>query len=108
LKNNEYDFEELNNRLAEIKKKVLVEILRPYKPSISTSSTLAELYSSFSKLPPASITSFADNDAVKIVAEEKIKYKTVVAVMDAARGARTDDGNVTMFPNVSIAGGIIQ
>lgn len=108
LKNNEYDFEELNKRLSEIKKKVLVEIVRPYKPSVSTNSSLAELYSSFSKLPPAGISNFADNDAVKIVAEEKITYKTVVAVMDAARGAHTDDGNVTMFPNVSIAGGIIQ
>jgi hypothetical protein len=32
----------------------------------------------------------------------------VVSVMDAARGMRGDQGSVTMFPNVSIAGGIFQ
>ena len=69
---------------------------------------LLKLYSAFLELPPGSVANFADNEAVKIVAEEKIKYDTVVAVMDAARGARTDQGNVTMFPNVSIAGGIVQ
>jgi biopolymer transport protein ExbD len=53
-------------------------------------------------------TVFPDHESIKIVAEEKMKYKTVVAVMDAARGTRTPDGNVTMFPNVSIAGGIVQ
>jgi biopolymer transport protein ExbD len=108
LKNDDYDYEELNRKLADIKKKVLVTVLREYKPSLSEKLPLAELYSSFSKLPPGSLTNFVDHDAVKIVAEEKIKYKTVVAVMDAARGTRTDQGNVNMFPNVSIAGGIIQ
>ncbi len=53
-------------------------------------------------------TIFADHESIKLVGEEKIKYQTVIAVMDAARGTRTPDGNVTMFPNVSIAGGIIQ
>jgi biopolymer transport protein ExbB/TolQ/biopolymer transport protein ExbD len=108
MKNNDYDFAELNMRLTVIKKKALIEILKPFKPSVSESSPMADLYSDFTKLPQGSVTNFADNDAVKIVAEEKIKYKTVVAVMDAARGARTDQGNVTLFPNVSIAGGIIQ
>jgi hypothetical protein len=51
---------------------------------------------------------FADHEDIKLVGEEKIKYQAVVAVMDAARGTHTPDGNVTMFPNVSIAGGIIQ
>jgi biopolymer transport protein ExbD len=108
LKNKDYDYAELNKRLADIKKKVLVEILKPYNTAVSVDLPISTLYSSFLKLPPGSVTNFADNDAIKIVAEEKIKYATVIAVMDAARGARTDQGNVTMFPNVSIAGGIVQ
>ena len=56
----------------------------------------------------AGTTMFADHEAIKLVGEEKVKYQAVVAVMDAARGTHTPDGNVTMFPNVSIAGGIIQ
>jgi biopolymer transport protein ExbD len=51
---------------------------------------------------------FEDHESVKIVAEDKIKYETIVSVMDAARGISTPRGNVTLFPNVSIAGGIVQ
>jgi hypothetical protein len=108
LKNKEYDFKALNKKLAEIKTKVLVEIVRPYRPKVSEQTPIDELYDAFAKLAPNQIANFADNDAIKIVAEEQIKYKTVVDVMDAARGFHTDRGNVTMFPNVSLAGGIIQ
>jgi biopolymer transport protein ExbB len=108
LRNGEYDFETLNQRLADIKKKALIEILRPYNAAVSESTPLSRLYSDYLKLPPGSSTTFADHESVKLVAEEQVKYQTVVAVMDASRGTRTSDGNVTMFPNVSIAGGIIQ
>jgi biopolymer transport protein ExbD len=66
------------------------------------------LYKTFLSKDFSAVRVFPDHENVKIVAEDKIKYETVVSVMDAARGTRTADGNVTMFPNVSIAGGIIQ
>lgn len=108
VQNGEYDFETLNSRLSEIKKKALYEIVRQYQPGISRNESLSLLYGEFLKLPPGASGAFVDHEDVKIVAEEQIKYSTVVAVMDAARGFRSSEGNVTMFPNVSIAGGIVQ
>jgi biopolymer transport protein ExbB len=107
LKNGEYDFKGLSDRLADVKRKVLAQIVKPYTAGMSESTPLHELYAAFQKLPAGSLPGFEDHESVKIVAEEKIKYKVVVAVMDAARGIRTPEGNVTMFPNVSIAGGIV-
>lgn len=108
LVDGDYDYNTLNERLADIKKRVLYEILRPYVADITGTSSLSELYHAYVKLQPFSEPYFADHESVKIVAEEQIKYKTVVAVMDASRGFRTPEGNVTMFPNVAIAGGIVQ
>jgi biopolymer transport protein ExbD len=108
LVNGEYDFQALNDRLADIKKKALYEIVRRYTQDITESTTLVELSNAYQKLEPFTPPFFADHESIKIVAEEQVKYKTVVAVMDASRGYRTPEGNVTMFPNVSIAGGIVQ
>jgi biopolymer transport protein ExbD len=108
LRNGEYDFKTLGKSLAEVKKKALIELLVPFDSSISEEMPLYQLYNRYLKLQPGTVTSFADHENVKIVAEEQVKYKTVVAVMDASRGIRTLEGNVTMFPNVSIAGGIVQ
>jgi biopolymer transport protein ExbB/TolQ/biopolymer transport protein ExbD len=108
LVNGDYDFQALNDRLADIKKKALFEIVRSYIPGTSEGSSLLELYNAYVKLLPMTPPFFADHESVKIVAEEQVKYKTVVAVMDASRGYRTPEGSVTMFPNVSIAGGIVQ
>ena len=104
----DYDYNALNERLADVKKKVLYEIVRPYDPGVTEGSSIAELYHAYVKLQPFSPPFFTDHESVKIVAEEQVKYKTVVAVMDASRGFRTPEGNVTMFPNVAIAGGIVQ
>ncbi len=108
LRNGEYDFKTLGKSLAEVKKKALAELLKPFDSSISEEMPLYQLYNRYLKLQPGTLTSFADHENVKIVAEEQVKYQTVVAVMDASRGIRTLEGNVTMFPNVSIAGGIVQ
>jgi biopolymer transport protein ExbB len=106
--NGQYDYDALNARLGEIKKRVLYEIVKSYYPSIPQDASLYQLYKAYADKNLTSAALFADHEAVKIVGEEKIRYQTVVAVMDAARGTRTPEGNVTMFPNVSIAGGIIQ
>jgi hypothetical protein len=107
LKNGLYDIEALGAKLAEVKKKVLIEIIKSSLPSAAADASLFKLYKAFLSQDFSS-GPFSDHENVKIVAEDKIKYETVVSVMDAARGLRTPEGSVTMFPNVSIAGGIIQ
>jgi biopolymer transport protein ExbD len=106
-KNGEYDFEELNAALATVKKKALFEIIRTTSPGVPRESTLLQLFNHYKKNDYRDVETFKDFENVKIVAEEEIKYETVVSVMDAARGTKTPHGNVTMFPNVSLAGGII-
>jgi biopolymer transport protein ExbB/TolQ/biopolymer transport protein ExbD len=108
LINGEYDYNGLNAKLAEIKRKALIEVLKANVGPVPQNANLYQLYHSYSTRDLSATTVFPDHESIKIVAEEKMKYKTVVAVMDAARGTRTPDGNVTMFPNVSIAGGIVQ
>jgi hypothetical protein len=61
----------------------------------------------YSSIKPSAMTDFQDFENIKIVAEDTIKYQTVVAVMDAARLVQTKQGAVPLFPNVSLAGGII-
>jgi biopolymer transport protein ExbB/TolQ/biopolymer transport protein ExbD len=104
----QYNFEELNAKLADVKKKVLFDIVKAYFPSIPSDAGLYQLSRAYETKNLSGTAMFSDHEAIKIVAEDRINYKTVVAVMDAARGTRTPDGNVTMFPNVSIAGGIVQ
>jgi len=108
LNNGEYDFAALNKRLADVKQRVLFEIIRNVKPDLKNDTPIEQLYLIYTRNDLSRISSFSDHQSIKIVAEDKIKYQTVIAVMDAARGFSTDAGDVTLFPNVSIAGGIIQ
>lgn len=107
LVNGEYDYKTLNKLLAEVKRKALKEIVGAARP-VPDDATLIQLYTNYSQNDFSSVQTFSDHENVKIVAEDAIKYQVVVSVMDAARGANTPHGKVTMFPNVSIAGGIIQ
>lgn len=108
LKNGSYDYSALNKKLAEIKQKALLEVLRTIKPDLPDDADLWLLYSTYLRHNFRVIEVFEDHESIKIVAEDKIKYETIVSVMDAARGISTPRGNVTLFPNVSIAGGIVQ
>jgi biopolymer transport protein ExbD len=108
LKNGDYDYEGLNAKLADVKRKALYEIVRANFSTVPAEASLFQLNKAYISKNLSASTLFADHEAIKLVGEDKIKYQTVVAVMDAARGTRTPDGNVTMFPNVSIAGGIVQ
>lgn len=103
-----YDYAALNLRLADIKKKALAAILKPYIPQLVDNASLYQLAKAYATKDLSENKTFPDHENVKLVAEEQIKYEVVVKVMDAARGIRTPDGDVTMFPNVSIAGGIVQ
>lgn len=103
-----YDFQTLNRNVAEVKRKALFEIIRQAKTDLPEDTELWKLSYLYKKNNLSSIPSFPDHESVKIVADDKIHYQTVVSVMDAARGVSTPNGNVTLFPNVSIAGGIVQ
>ena len=109
LRGGEYDYAELNVKLAEIKKQALAQILRLSNQSVSGNDSLATLYRGYAKLPAGALPIFPDIDEIKILAEDHVKYKIMIEVMDAAREVRRSDGGaLPMFPNVSIAGGIIQ
>ncbi len=108
LKDGNYDFGQLNKKLGEVKQMVLLEILRTLKADLADNIPLITLYSEYLKHDFSGARMFEDHESIKIVAEDKIKYQAVVSVMDAARGITTEHGNVTMFPNVSIAGGVVQ
>jgi biopolymer transport protein ExbD len=108
LTNGKYDYVALNQKLAEVKSMVLREIIQARFGSVPAGATLYQLYNAYLTRHLEETSVFADHESIKIVAEEAVKYETVVAVMDAARGIRTSDGNVTMFPNVAIAGGVVQ
>jgi biopolymer transport protein ExbD len=108
LVNGSYDYTALNSRLADIKKKALAAILKPAIPQLVDTASLYQLAKAYASTDFKGNKTFPDHENIKVVAEEQIKYEVVVKVMDAARGIRTPDGDVTMFPNVSIAGGIVQ
>jgi biopolymer transport protein ExbB/TolQ/biopolymer transport protein ExbD len=108
LVNGQYDFTALGEKLADIKKKALFEVIRSLYANVPSQATLGQLYKTYIAKDFSDSKIFSDHESVKIVAEDKIKYESVVSVMDAARGYKTPEGNITMFPNVAIAGGIIQ
>jgi biopolymer transport protein ExbD len=108
LKSGKYDYEALNRELAEVKRKALHKILYSIKSDIPDNVSLWQLYSAYTKHDFSAVKLFSDHESIKIIADEKVKYQIVISVMDAARGTATEAGKATMFPNVSIAGGIIQ
>lgn len=110
LKDGAYDYEALNARLADTKRRALLQILRSIKSDIPDKAELYSLGRTFenNRQRLQAVALFEDHEQIKVVAEDKISYQTVVAVMDAARGTRTPHGDVTLFPNVSLAGGIVR
>jgi len=108
LINGKYDYEGLSKQLSDVRQKVLVEVDKSLGLNVPAGASLFRLYDSYIKAGSPQPTMFPDHETVKIVAEEKTRYETVVSTMDAARGIRTAEGSITMFPNVSIAGGVVQ
>jgi biopolymer transport protein ExbB len=103
-----YDFETLNRRLVEIKRRTLIEIIKTYIAPPPENATLAQLANAYFKHNLESTKIFPDHESIKIVAQDQVNYQTVISVMDAARATRAAEGIVTLFPNVAIAGGIVQ
>lgn len=101
-KKGKYDYVALNAALAKVKKRALYGIIHAANPGVPKDANLTKLYNHYIKNDYSTIEAFKDHEDVKVVAEEQIKYKTVISVMDAARGTKTLYGKVTMFPNVSL------
>ncbi|MDZ7331869.1 MAG: biopolymer transporter ExbD [candidate division KSB1 bacterium] len=51
--------------------------------------------------------SFSDTENIIIQAEPDIQYQLLVDTMDAARSIKIEDRNYTLFPEVSLASGVI-
>ncbi len=107
IKNNKQDVKALNKYLAEVKRLALYEIVRNYKPNISPNTSLLKLAAVYSNINKSSLPVFKDNESIKILAESKVKYKTIIAIMDAARTTSKSGRKIDMFTNVSMAGGVI-
>jgi biopolymer transport protein ExbD len=107
LINGSYDFLALKMRLAEIKREVLLEIIKGVYADLPPESTLAQLFTIYSKKRDYfSITgSFPDSNSIQISADDSVQYQHFITVMDVARNIRTNHGRVSMFPDVVVAGG---
>ncbi|MEW6042046.1 MAG: MotA/TolQ/ExbB proton channel family protein, partial [Elusimicrobiota bacterium] len=108
LSNGKYNFELLHEELAKVKKTVLYHILKAYLPNVSEQYSLSQLYKTFTEknIDLKGTKFFEDFENINIVAEQKIKYQTVVSVIDAARVKSTGEVNVPLFPNVSLGIGL--
>jgi biopolymer transport protein ExbB len=106
LVDGQYNYQVLTKELAKVKRKALLGILKTVHPNIPEDATLPQLDRAFGKKEFEKLSLYADHENMKIVAEDSTKYQVVVSVMDAARGYRGPAGNISLFPNVSIAGGI--
>jgi biopolymer transport protein ExbB/TolQ/biopolymer transport protein ExbD len=106
-KDGEYDYQSLNKALAGVKRTVLRTMTGQNSSDNEADGASASMYSMYTAINQGSITDFEDFESIKIVAEDTISYKTIVEVMDAARIVQTRQGPVPLFPNVSLAGGII-
>ena len=103
-----YDYAALTDKLAEVKQRVLFEIIKAYFPGTAPNTPLEALARTYVEKKLAGSAFYADNESIKLVGEETVRYETVVAVMDAARGKKIGSDRIPLFPNVSITGGIVQ
>jgi len=108
LRNGTHDYDKLQKLLLELKRRALVRILRTADPGIADDADIYRLQSVYEQNREgfSAVPVFTDHEDLKIVAQDSIKYRVVISTMDAARGFSGPKGSVSMFPNVSIAGGI--
>lgn len=108
LFNGSYDFDTLKARLAEVKRIALFEIVKTVNQDLPEDSSLLRLSREHSKMRSHFTIAglFSDHESIQISAEDRIKYQTLVSVMDAARNIWTGNGQVVMFPDVYLSGGL--
>jgi len=66
-----------------------------------------ELSNTLFELKKKAMGNFADTEKIVIQAEPEIRYQILVSTMDASRNIRVDDRDYVLFPDVSLAAGII-
>ena len=66
-----------------------------------------ELSKKLFEVKQKAIGSFSDVDKIVIQAEPDINYQVLVSTMDAARSIIMESKTYTLFPDVSLAAGII-
>ncbi|MFP4521484.1 MAG: MotA/TolQ/ExbB proton channel family protein [Fibrobacterota bacterium] len=105
-----YDFAKLNSTLREIKTLALKDLLSPLSGGGLPQNifSLSALYQKTKR--QREFFHYKDIETVKIVSDFKIKYQTIVDVMDASRIYKQQAGNAVrrapLFPVVSL--GVVQ
>jgi biopolymer transport protein ExbD len=66
-----------------------------------------ELSKKLYEIKKKALNSFSDIDKIIIQAEPDVKYQLLVNAMDAARSIKIDDRTYNLFPEVSLAAGVI-
>ena len=67
----------------------------------------AELSKKLFEIKKEASKEFSDTDRVVIQAEPDINYQLLVSTMDATRSIVVDDQKISLFPDVSLAAGVI-
>ncbi len=67
----------------------------------------ADLSAKLFEIKKKAIGNFSDTEKIIIQAEPEIDYQLLVNTMDAARSITRDDKKYTLFPDVSLAAGVI-
>ncbi|MBD3288450.1 hypothetical protein GF337_06560 [candidate division KSB1 bacterium] len=75
--------------------------------SISGEYNFEELSTKLFEIKKKAIGKFSDVDKIVIQAEPDINYQVLVSSMDAARNVKIDDKMFELFPDVSLAAGVI-
>ncbi len=97
-KQGQYDYDKLTTALKELKVEVLrLLLMRNSGDFVSLSNSYVDAIQS------KEFKDYKDLYNVKILADNSIKYQTVIAVMDAARNIKTEEGvKIPLFPVVSM------
>jgi len=66
-----------------------------------------ELSMKLYEIKKQAINSFSDTEKIVVQAEPQINYQLLVNTLDAARTVTVDDKTYTLFPEVSLAAGVI-
>ena len=66
-----------------------------------------ELSMKLYEIKKQAINNFSDTEKIVVQAEPQINYQLLVNTLDAARAVTVDDKTYTLFPEVSLAAGVI-
>ena len=99
MENGTHDYAALNLKLRDLKKRVLSRLTDAKK-----SQSFEKIYLKYQKaVKKEPFYDYPDNATVKLLADNKTSYQTVISIMDAARTFKEENGQkIPLFPDVSI------